>query len=231
MLKRFYKEASAVAADDGFLVHLDGRPLRTPGRSFLRLPTMRLAGEVASEWAVQGQEIVPADMPMMRLATTVIDLLPTRRNDALAEIAGYAETDLLSYRATEPRGLVERQAAVWEHWLAWSAEELAAPLRSTQGITPVEQPPAALQALRAAAAALDDWRLVGLHAAVSLTGSIVLSLAIERGRLPAREAFAIAALDELYEIERWGEEEEQAHRHRRLRDELVALDRYFAALG
>ncbi|MGD9508875.1 MAG: ATPase, partial [Geminicoccaceae bacterium] len=93
-----------------------------------------------------------------------------------------------------------------------------------------EQDPRALRTLRLAVERLDDWRLVGLHAAVTITGSLVLGLAIERGELPAAEAFAAALLDELYEIEQWGEDAEQSARHARLRADMAAAERFLRLL-
>jgi chaperone required for assembly of F1-ATPase len=137
---------------------------------------------------------------------------------------------LLCYRADRPADLAARQAAAWQKWLDWAQLHLDARLTVTVGVLPVRQDDEALAALRRSVEGLEDWRLVGLHAATTLTGSIVLGLALSRGALGTEEAFASSVLDELYEIELWGAEEEQTRRHQRLRRDLAAVEAFFAAL-
>lgn len=209
---------------------LDGRSAHTPARHRLVAPSETLAAALAAEWQAQPERMDPRAMPLTRLTTTVLDLMPTRRGDAIEEAAGFAATDLLCYRAAEPQDLVERQEAAWQPWLDWAMRQHDSPLRSTSSVTAVQQPEASLRSLRAAVERLDDWRLVGLHAATTLTGSIVLGLAMENGALAADTAFELACLDELYEIARWGEEAEQTARHATLRRDLDAAARFMRLL-
>ncbi len=225
-MKRFYTVVDAVPEAAGHVVRLDARPLRTPQRNALAVPTPALAEAVAGEWRAQGREVAPATMPLTRLATTVLDLMPTRRGDAVAEAAGYAGTDLLCYRATAPASLVERQARAWQPWLDWAERQYDARLHAFAGVMPTAQPETALRALTAAVERLSDWRLMGLHAAATLLGSLVLALALERGAITAGAAFGAGLLDELFEIEQWGEDAEQAQRHARLRADLEAAERF-----
>lgn len=230
-MKRFYAEVTtALVEGGGFSVLLDGRPVRTPARAVLAVPSEPLAQAIAAEWRAQGEEVQPDGMRLMRLATTALDLMPARRDDAIAEIAGHGATELLCYRAESPRELAARQAAVWQPWLDWAARQHDAPLVVVPGIMPVAQPEAALKALRAAVARLDDWRLVGLHAAVTTLGSLVLGLALEQGAIGAEAALEAALLDELFEIAQWGEDAEQTRRHQRLGADLAAAELYLRLL-
>ena len=229
-MKRFYKTATAGEVEGAPAILLDGRPVRTPGRRLLAVPNPALAAAVAAEWAGQAETIRPEAMPLTRLVNTVVDQLPAKRDDAVTEVMGYGAADLLCYRHASPADLGERQARLWQPWLDWAAEALAAPLVTTLTVEPIPQPEASLAALTKAAEALDDWQLVGLHAATRLTSSLILGFAMARGVLAARPAFASAFLEELYEIERWGLEEEQARRHAVLEAELQAVEVYFEAL-
>jgi chaperone required for assembly of F1-ATPase len=229
-LKRFYKDVAVGTEADGFTVLLDAKPVRTPARHVLILPTQALAEAVAEEWRQQGETLEPQGMRVTRLAITAIDLMPGRRGDAVEEVAGYAGTDLLCYRADHPANLVARQAAAWQPWLDWAEQQHDARLVPASGIMPVAQPEPALRALHAAVERLGDWRLVGLHAATTLLGSLVLGLAFERGAIGSEQAFTTALLDELFEMEQWGEDDEQIRRHARIRADLVAADRYLRLL-
>jgi chaperone required for assembly of F1-ATPase len=229
-VRRFYTDVATGRDGDSFSVLLDARPVRTPARRAVRLPTEPLAAAIAEEWRAQGEEIDAQAMRLTRLATTVIDLMPTRRGDAVAEVSGYAGTDLLCYRTAAPEALAARQATAWQPWLDWAERQYNARLWPAVGVMPAGQDEATLQTLRAAVERLDDWRLVGLHAATTLTGSLVLGLALECGAITAERAFEAAMLDELFEIEQWGEDEEQAARHARLRADLAAAERFLAFL-
>jgi chaperone required for assembly of F1-ATPase len=229
-LKRFYADVTTGPDPGGHAVLLDQRPVRTPARRVLAVPTEPLAAAVAEEWRGQGETVDADSMRLTRLATTVVDLMPARRADAVAEAAGYAGTDLLCYRAVGPASLVARQGAAWQPWLDWAERQHDARLVPASGVMPVAQPEQAVRSLRAAVERLDDWRLVGLHAATTLTGSLLLGLAVERGALGADAAFEAALLDELFEVEQWGEDEEQARRHARIRADLAAAERFLRLL-
>jgi chaperone required for assembly of F1-ATPase len=229
-LKRLYREVGVEEGTGPVAVLLDGRPLLTPARRPLRPPTRGLALALAEEWAAQGELVEPALMPLTRLATTATDLMPARRADALEEVAGHAPTDLLCYRVASPAELARRQEERWQPWLDWLAAELGIRLHPARTLDPMPQPEAALRGVRAAVGAVADWPLVGLHAITVLTGSVVLGLACLRGALDARTAFALAWLDELYQIERWGAEPEQERRHAALRRDLAAGERFLRLL-
>lgn len=229
-MRRFYAAVTVGPSEDGHAVLLDGKPVRTPARRALRLPCAPLAEAVAAEWREQGETLDTDGMRLTRLATTVVDLMPARRADAIAEAAAFAGTDLLCYRAAAPAGLAARQAAAWQPWLDWAERRFDAHLVPVAGVMPVIQPAAALRALEAAVARLDDWRLVGLHAAVTLLGSLVLGLALEQGEADADRLLDTALLDELFEVEQWGTDAEQTKRHERLRADLRAAERFLKLL-
>lgn len=229
-MKRFYSAVTLGQSQDGFTALLDGRPVRTPARNVLCAPSQPLAEAIADEWREQGEQIETHSMPLNRLATTAVDLMPARRGDAVTEAAEYAATDLLCYRAVGPASLVQRQVDAWQPWLDWAELQYDAKLVAVSGVMPATQSKTALRALRAAVERLDSWRLVGLHAATTLTGSLVLGLAIERGALAAEAAFAAAMLDEQFEIEQWGEDAQQAERLARRRSDLLAAGRFLALL-
>ena len=156
--------------------------------------------------------------------------MPALRAAAIEEVVGYAGTDLLCYRAAAPLDLVERQSRVWQPLLEWAASVYGARLTLTTSLLPVAQPDAAIRGLRAAVENLADWPLVGLHAVTTALGSLVLGLALARGRIDAEQALAASLLDELYEIERWGQDAETERRHQAFRRDVEASELYLAAL-
>ncbi len=229
-MKRFYQRVEVAAEDGQHRLLLDGRPLRTPAKRTLLLPSAALAAAVAAEWLAQADTIEPTTMPLTRLASTAQDRLPGLRAAATLELVEYAATDLLCYRAAAPLDLVERQRRAWQPLLEWAASCYGARLRMTTSVLPVEQPAVALQRLRAAVEALDDWPLVGLHAATTALGSLILGLALADGRINAGEALAASLLDEMFEIERWGPDAESERRHAALRRDIEAAAGFLGAL-
>lgn len=224
-LRRFYKDATVAPAPGGFGLRLDGRVLRTPGKAELIAPTRALAEAVAEEWRSQGATVEPATMPMTQLLNTAIERVPPRRAEIAAEIAAYAETDLVCFRAAGPPDLVARQDAAWDPLLDWLAERHGARLTATRALT-ATQPAASLGALRALIDAQPDVPLSGLHFATGVCGSLVIGLALAQGRLDAAGAFAAAQLDELAQMERWGRDEEAVRRLERIRDDIGAAERF-----
>jgi chaperone required for assembly of F1-ATPase len=227
-MKRFYKTAEVAAGPDHWSVVLDQRPIRTPGKRALALPTIALAEAVAGEWAEQGEEIVPESMPMTQLANTALDRVAPEREAILAQITDYAGTDLLCYRADQPAELAGRQAAAWDPMLAWADATFGARLDITAGIIHRPQDPAAVGALVAPARALDPFALTGLSVATTLTGSAVLGWALTHARLSTEEALALAHVDEDFQIERWGEDTEAMRRRAALARDLEAAARLIA---
>lgn len=232
-MKRFYKETAVDAGDGGFRVLLDGKPMRTPAKAVLIVPTQPLALAIAAEWrdVPEKAELNVAHLPLTRLAATGIDRVPGQRARVIDDTAKYAASDLLCYRATGPDSLVQLQAGTWQPLLDWAAERYGADLAVVAGTTFVTQPHAALAALRNAVAAHDDLALSALYNLTHIAGSVVIALAMSEEHLPADEAFAAAQLDELYQLERWGSDPIATERHGNIRRDLDAGARFLALLG
>jgi chaperone required for assembly of F1-ATPase len=214
--RRFYAKATTVRVSAGYAVALDGKPVHTPAGHALAAPTLGLAQAIAAEWEAQGETIDPAKMPRTRLANAIIDGVRVRPGPVAAEIERYLASDLVCYRAGEPQGLRERQAAHWDPILAWARKVLGARFSLGEGVVHVAQPEAALAAARAGIPT-DPWRLGALHALTTLTGSALMALALARGGLSADAAWQAAHVDEDWNMEQWGQDdlalERRAFRH------------------
>jgi len=210
--RRFYESVAIEDKGDGFALLLDGKPVRTPGKAHLLLPTRALAEAVAEEWRTQRDLIDPATMPLTKLANSAIDGVPGREDDVIGDILNYAGSDLLCYRADGPRGLIEAQQTHWDPVLAWAKSRLGAPLALSEGIVHVAQPQASLDCLRQALKAHDTYSLAALHVMTGLTGSALLALAVALGQMTPEEAWAAAHVDEDWQIAQWGEDAEAAVR-------------------
>ncbi|MGE7370926.1 ATP12 family chaperone protein [Neorhizobium sp. NPDC001467] len=216
--KRFYKDVTVAASEDGHAIHLDGRAVKTPAKNQLVAPTTALAELLRSEWDAQTEVVNPATMPITRLVNTAIDGIASDPQAVVEDMLRFSASDALCYRADEPEGLVERQRRLWDPVLDWAAEELGARFVLIEGIMPQEQPPAAIAAF---GARLRNHQspiaLAALHTITALTGSAILALAFAEGRLSLDETWALAHLEEDWTIEHWGTDEEaearRAHRY------------------
>ncbi|MFQ5623163.1 MAG: ATP12 family chaperone protein [Paracoccaceae bacterium] len=204
--RRFWAEASLVPAAAGFGVTLDGRPIRTPAGAVLELPTRALAEAVAAEWRGVEAEIEASRMPITRLANSAIDKVRGSHGEIAAMLSGYGATDLVCYRAGGPQSLSDRQAAAWDPLLAWLRTELDVRLRPVTGVMFRAQDQDALARLHDHVARLDDFELMAFHDLVTLTGSLVIALAVAERHLPAAEAWERSRVDETWQIEQWGED-------------------------
>jgi chaperone required for assembly of F1-ATPase len=229
--RRVYRSVAVAPSADGFTVTLDGRTVHTPQRRPMAMPSAALAEAIAAEWAAQGETVDPGTMPLTRLAGSAIDIVAANRSEIVARTAAYAEADLLCYRADEPEALVERQSSAWQPLVEWATGRYAAPLRVTTGVIAVEQPAAALEALRSAVETHDDMRLTALAAAAAVSGSLILALAVSDRRIGAEEAWSLSQLDESWQIERWGSDPEAERRRAALKADLAAAARFLALLA
>jgi chaperone required for assembly of F1-ATPase len=229
-MKRFYKDVSIASAEGGFCVLLDGKPIKTPARNALLLPTEALAGAIAAEWQNQGDEVIATTMPLLRLANTVVDGVAVNRADVIAAILRFGENDLLCYRAHQPPALAARQREGWDPLLTWVRQRHGAQMRVAEGVGHVDQTPDALLALRQALEEEGPFTLGALHVIASITGSAVLALAVAAGFIPGEEAFALSRIDETYQAEKWGEDAEAAKRAAALAHELGKAVELMAAV-
>ncbi|MBS0548705.1 MAG: ATPase [Proteobacteria bacterium] len=232
-MKRFYKETAAAAGEGGFRVLLDGKPIRTPAKSILTVPTLPLAEAIAAEWAgvPDTGEVNAAHLPLTRLAATGLDRVATRREEVIADTAKYAGSDLLCYRASTPDSLVKAQYDRWQPLLDWAAERHGARFVVVEGVTFVDQPEEARQRLKDAVAAYSDAALSALYNLTHTSGSVVIALAVAEGRLTAEEAFLAAQVEELYQIERWGDDPHAQKQREGVRKDLESCARFLALLG
>lgn len=205
-MKRFWTEVAVVPAGGGHGIALDGRPVRTPARAPLVVPTAALADAIADEWRAAGEEVDPRAMPMTGLANAAIDRVALDPAAFAASLAAYGESDVLYYRADEPVELAERQAAVWDALLGWARARYDVAFEPTTGIVHKPQPRPTLARLNDAVAARDVFQLAGLSPLVTISGSLVIALAVAERAIGPDAAFDAAHLDELWQAERWGED-------------------------
>jgi chaperone required for assembly of F1-ATPase len=222
-MKRFWDVASVARQGHHYVIQLDSRPMRIPGGAPLLLDSEALAAAIAVEWQAAGGAkdgvLSMDDVPLTRLAGTAQDRIAPDPSPVALELARYAETDLLCYRAAHPEALVIREARAWQPWLDWLEQRHGARLEPTEGILHRKQDEAALLRVREVLERQTPATLAGLGIAIPSLGSAVLGLALAEGALDAAQAHELACLDELFEVEAWGEDEEA-----RRRRELVAAD-------
>jgi chaperone required for assembly of F1-ATPase len=232
-MMRFYKETAVDLGDGGHRVLLDGKPMRTPAKAVLVVPTRALAEAIAAEWdqVPDKADINVSHLPLTRLAATGHDRVTTQRARVIADTAKYAGSDMLCYRASEPDTLVKRQHEIWQPLLDWAAERYGARLAVVEGLAFVEQPADAVSRLHEAVASHSDLGLSALYNLTHISGSLVVALAVAEGHLSAADAFAAAQLDELYQIERWGEDPIATKRHEGIRHDIEAGARFLALLA
>lgn len=229
--KRFYKDVGVREERGGFAVLLDGRPIKTPAGAVMLAPTRALGDAIAAEWRGQGEMLLPETMPLTKSLNTALDRVAANRAAIADDLAKYAGSDLLCYRAETPAELVRRQREAWDPWLAWAADKFGARLAVTTGVSHIAQWDEALATIRRAIKAHDEHRLVVLHPGVTITGSAVLGLAFAAGAIGAADVLAAAEVDAAYQAELWGRdaEAEKARAHR-LAD-LKAAEAYLKLLG
>lgn len=211
-MKRFYTHVSVVEDEGGYTIQLDARPVRTPARASLSVPSVAMAAAIAAEWRGQGDQLDPASMPITGMANAAIDHVAGNKAEFAAGVSRYAQSDLLCYRADGPDTLVARQAAAWDPLLDWARRRYDVDFAVTQGIIPVQQPDETLARLAAVVQAFDPFRLTGLSTLVTLSGSLICGLAVVEGGHDIEAVWHAAEIDEAWQAEQWGEDAEAGAR-------------------
>ncbi|MGX9356503.1 ATP12 family chaperone protein [Roseobacteraceae bacterium S113] len=206
--KRFWKAASVVDQDDGFAVLLDGRAVKTPAKTQLIVPTRALAEAISQEWDSQVEKIDPQSMPYTRMANSALDKVLTQRKDVIDMLSEYGASDLLCYRAHGPESLIARQAAAWDPLIDWADETFGVRLVATAGVMFVAQPDDAAVKLKAPIEAMSAFEIAAFHDLVTISGSLLIGLAATRLQQPIEDLWAASRVDETWQAEQWGEDEE-----------------------
>ena len=230
-MKRFWKDVAIVPAEVGWSVELDGRPIRTPARELLVVPTEALAQAIAREWSAIGDRVDPRSMPLTGLANAAIDRVATDKATFAAGLAKYAEADLACYRADTPRKLVERQAEHWDSLLSWARRRFDVDFAITAGITHVQQPQATIDRLSHAVAALDPLQLAGLSPLITTGGSLIAALAVLEGGFTPDRAWEAVSVDDRWQLEQWGTDEEVETALENRRADFMASARFLELLN
>lgn len=226
--KRVYKSVSVGEGGGAFAVLLDGRPGLTPLRTQLSTPARALAEAVAAEWDAQNPHVDPETMPLTRLLATALDRVAPQRDAVIASLLSYVDADSICYRAAHPADLRARQNEVWQPVVDWMLHQHDIALTSVEGLMPAAQPPEVALTLRRVLEAMDDTALTAFQAAAALTSSLTLALGLVCRRLSAADVFAAAFLDEMYQVEKWGEDDIARERRQRIARDIDAIERYLA---
>jgi len=230
-VKRVWKQADAVERDGGWGVELDGKPLRTPARDLLTVPTKALAEAIASEWNEVGDKIDPGTLPLTGLANAAVDRVAPDKEAFAKGVARYAEADLACYRAEGPSALVDRQTESWDALIGWGRRRFDVDFRTTRGIVHVDQPAATVDRLSHAVAALDPFRLAGLSPLVTISGSLLAALGVLEGTLMPDQAWDAVTVDDRWQLEQWGSDAEAEAAIDNRRRDFMAAARFLELLN
>lgn len=224
-LRKFYHTVNVDADEGDYIVTLDGRPIKTPGKAPLRMPTEKLAQAVASEWAAQEEDIDPATMPFTQLVNTALDRVAKHRETVVAEIVAFGDTDLLCYRDGSDNSVLARQQHAWDPILQAFSARHGVMLNTTDGVMPIKQPPELKPILIDIVEKFDSFSLTAFHTCVSVYGSILLALAVFEEELDAESAWSLSILEQTVQEERWGTDSEVEEKRDKLLSEIrTSLD-------
>ncbi|MBC6407727.1 MAG: ATPase [Rhodobacteraceae bacterium] len=225
--KRFWSDSAVVEDAGGFGIALDGHRVKTPAKAMLVLPSHEMAVAVAAEWAAQGEVVNPLTMPFTRSANSAIDKVRIQHAEVADLLADYGDSDLLCYRADGPKELVARQAEAWDPMLDWAASVLGVRLTVVTGIMHQPQSPEAVHLLRRRVHEMSEFQLAAFHDLVSLSGSLILGFAVTEEKAAPDAIWTLSRLDELWQEEHWGEDEEATARAAHKRAAFLHVERFF----
>jgi chaperone required for assembly of F1-ATPase len=229
-VKRFWKDTDVTKTDGGWIITLDGRAVKTPAGKSVALSSQKLADAVGAEWKAQEDQIVPASMPYFRYVVTAIDRVTPQRADIISQLVDFSGNDLLCYRDPDQMELAKEQNMRWNPLLEWAESEHGLKLQTGAGIIPIRQADDTVQIAQQILIEKDDFRLAGLYNLISLSGSFIIGMAIEQGKIGAEDGFQLAFLDELWQVRKWGSDAEAEDRRQTIKQDMMDATRYLSLL-
>ena len=226
-MKRFYECAVAASIPKGgYTINLDGKPIKTPSKRTLIVPTRSLADVIATEWGKQGDTVQFRTLPLTKLANSAVDYVMTQRKSVICELVACGQIDLLCYRSPDSEELLARQEKSWQPLLDWAESCLGVALIITNGVVPIRQGNEQIARLREVLSEQKPFFLSGLLSATFATQSVVIALALGKSHITPFEAWSVGMLDEIYQTELWGDDLEKSKRLAELRFEIEAAGRF-----
>ena len=229
MIKRFYNKVECQPYGDGFLIYLDDKPLSTPAKQILKLPTKMLAEAIADEWEGVTDKIDRHSLPFFKLATTIIDRVPPQRFQLTTDLLSSLSSDVVRYRS-EDEILNQHQAENWDPVIGWLKDSFGLEIGTTIGIMPMRDISLNIDPIKVYLNKLTDWQLGCFYCAEGLSESFSLSLYFLCKKIDASRLFALAFLDELYQNEKWGCDELAQKRQDDICAELRDIEDFMAML-
>lgn len=228
--KRFWETTSVTMTDDGWVITLDGRAIKTPAGQTVALSSQKLAEKVGEEWKAQEDKINPVTMPYFRYVVTAIDRVTPQRSDIISQLVRFSANDMLCYRDPVQLELAAEQHRRWNPMLEWAASQHGIKLETGAGVMPIKQADDTLKTAEGLLTDKDDFRLAGLYNLISLSGSFIIGVAIEQGRVAAEEGFDLAFLDELWQAQKWGSDTEADDRRKMIKQNMIEASAYLSLL-
>jgi chaperone required for assembly of F1-ATPase len=228
---RFYKEVKIIQRDGGYAVELDGQLVLTPGGKPQTVASKALVEAIAAEWCAQGKKVIPATMPLTGYVNTAIDRIGNNREVIFKNVLNFAGTDLLCYRCEEPEDLATRQNEYWQPLLDWAADSMGVELEVTHSILPLRQPIKAIEALVHKLQKMNDMEIAGIASLAAACGSLIIALALADGKIDPAHAFDCSQLDQIYQNERWGVDEEAKSRQKNIKNDIASAALFLSLLG
>jgi len=203
-MKRFYEGTTAEAHGASWRVLLDGKPIKTPKGTHLELPSKPLAQAVAQEWASQGEQIKPKEMPLTTVGCTAVDLVRPEIGECVGRLLPYLAMDTLCFE-DDNEILAEMQAKEWQPMREWFQAHFGVQLAVARGINAPAHPQPTLPTVEKALFGYDEWELSALEIATSTAKSLIVATSlVDREDFVAKDAFRLALLEEHFQIEKWG---------------------------
>ncbi|MEL6878045.1 MAG: ATP12 family protein [Pseudomonadota bacterium] len=223
-MKRFYDAVDIRAAEDnvGWQITLDGRGLKTVRGTPQLLPSKSLAEAMAREWSEQSENLDTTRFVFRDMADYAIDVVSGARDETVAKLIAYAETDTLCYRADPEDALFARQQEVWEPLLGQLEAQDGVSFTRVSGIVHKPQSAETLTALRQRIEGESPFALAALESMAALSASLSIAILASAPDADAESLWRAACLEEEWQADLWGRDYEAEERRAKRRGDFLA---------
>ena len=210
-----------------YQLNINNKSLKTPDGNIIELPSMKLAKLLLKDYESSFNSKSLNIVRPIKITNTAIDKIKPNNIFYINEITNNLNNDMICYFANSPIELVDLQNKEWLPLINYMESSYNIELIYTSKLFSINQKPDSLLKLKNILNEINIFKLSAIYTLSQITKSIIISLALVNNKISAKKAFENSNLEELYQISKWGKDEEAFDRLNAIKVDIRNIKKYY----
>mgnify|MGYP001206920576 FL=1 len=210
-----------------YLLNINNKSLKTPDGNIIELPSIKLAKILLKDYESSFKSKPLNIVRPIKITNTAIDKIKPNNIFYINEITDNLNNDMICYFANSPVELVDLQNKDWLPLINYMKSSYNIELIYTSKLFSINQKPDSLLKLKNILNEINIFKLSAIYTLSQITKSIIISLALVNNKISAKKAFENSNLEELYQISKWGKDEEAFDRLNTIKVDIRNIKKYY----